>query len=479
MRDAAILHGHSHNTNRFSTIPIREKLGADKGLTGRGVRIAFLDSGFFPHPDIADRIVEFHDVTGEETALRADSSKGHQWHGTQTAVVCAGGGDLSGGTYSGLASKSELILVKVSRAGRISDSEIERGLEWILKNHTRLGIRVLNVSLGGDCDLALKESRVNQLAEQLVRAGVVVVAAAGNSSERRSIPPASAPSVITVGGYSDENQKERDRFGLYHSSFGSTADGHIKPEVIAPAMFVAAPILPHTEEYRVAERLTEMLNHPDYAFRESFIKHWDAAGLPEYLLSTDVATARIAVEREMENRKIVSTHYQHVDGTSFAAPITASLVAQMLEANPKLGPTAIKDILVSTATRLGGEAAIRQGFGMINAAAAVRRARREQHALPHGTLCPPRVAGSRVVFGFHDDLAREVSLAGDMNGWDREATRFDRTSNGLWQASIAVPPAGRYRYKFVVDGVRWTEDPTHGRKEDDGHGGFNSILEIA
>ncbi|MBK9163637.1 MAG: S8 family serine peptidase [Acidobacteria bacterium] len=479
MRDAAVIHGHRHTTNRVSTIPIHEKLGADKGLTGRGVRIAFLDSGFYPHPDIAGRIVEFFDVTGEEPELRPERSEGYQWHGTQTAVVCAGDGKLSEGTYRGLALESELVLVKVSRAGSISDAEIERGLEWILENHTRLGIRVLNISLGGDCDLVLKESRVNQLAEQLVRAGVAVVVAAGNSSERRSIPPASAPSVITVGGYSDENQKDRDQFGLYHSSFGSTADGHIKPEVIAPAMFVAAPILPHTEEYRVAERLTEMLPQPDYAFRESFIKHWDAAGLPEYLLSTDVATARIAVEREMEKRKIVSTHYQHVDGTSFAAPITASLIAQMLEANPKLGPAVIKDILVSTATRLGGQPAIRQGFGIINAAAAVRRARREQHALPHGTLCPPRIAGSRVVFGFHDDLAREVSLAGDMNGWDREATRFDRTNNGLWQASIPVPTAGRYRYKFLVDGVRWVEDSTHGRKEDDGFGGFNSILEIA
>ncbi len=37
------------------------------------------------------------------------------------------------------------------------------------------------MSLGGDADRPLAESRVNQLAEEAVRRGMVLVAAAGNS----------------------------------------------------------------------------------------------------------------------------------------------------------------------------------------------------------------------------------------------------------------------------------------------------------
>ncbi len=50
--------------------------------------------------------------------------------------------------------------------------------------------------------------------------------------------------MIAVGGYDDGNDPERKRLALYCSSFGVTADGLVKPEIIAPAMWVAAPILP-------------------------------------------------------------------------------------------------------------------------------------------------------------------------------------------------------------------------------------------
>ena len=58
-------HDHSHAQNRFAVIPTAEKLKAAPSLTGRGVTIAFLDSGFYPHPDFADRIVAFYDISRE------------------------------------------------------------------------------------------------------------------------------------------------------------------------------------------------------------------------------------------------------------------------------------------------------------------------------------------------------------------------------------------------------------------------------
>ena len=473
------LHNHAHAQTRSAVIPTPEKLNADPNFTGRGITIAFLDSGFYPHPDFADRIVRFHDISGEEKSLKSIKPRGFHWHGTQTVTVCAGNGSLSDGIYKGLASAAKVVLVKVSKGGRIADESIEKGLKWVLANRKKYNIRIVNMSLGGDIDAPTNESKINQLAEKLTKLGVIVTVAAGNTDESNSIPPASAPSVITVGGYSDENDFDVDNHNLYHSNFGKTADGLIKPEILAPAMFVAAPILPKTADYEAAEILSEIANAPDYLFRQTFLDKWQKAGLPEYILSTDVTTARSLVAQELIQRKIVSTHYQHVDGTSFAAPITASVIAQMLEANPNLTPAIIKNILISTASRLTNFSAIRQGFGVLNANLAVAEAIKEMHFFDHETLTPPRIEGEKIVFFYHDDNANSVHLAGDFNNWSSSENQFIKNDVGLWCAEIKHLASGKYRYKFVIDGTIWKEDTSNGMKEEDSFGGFNSILHIS
>lgn len=472
-------HEHSHSQNRFAVIPTADKLDADRRYSGRGVTMAFLDSGFFPHPDIVDRVIAFHDIHGEENSFTdIIEPQSHHWHGTQTVVSCAGDGRLSDGIYRGLAHEAQLVLVKVSNSGKISDASIERGLLWIIENREQYDIRVLNISLGGDSDVGLAESSINQLVEELIVSGVVVTVAAGNSDSSRSIPPASSPSAITVGGYSDQNQFDRSEFGLYHSSFGATVDGQVKPEVIAPAMYVAAPILPNTADYLRAETISSLLAAPDYSFRKLLEKSWVDAGLEATILEVSSDEARRRIEAVLVRRKLVANHYQHVDGTSFAAPITASIAASMLQANPALTPLMVKDILITTASRLGGHPTIRQGFGIVNARSAVELASREEHLFDRRNYFQPRIERNHIVFCFHHDDAQKVSLCGDFNGWDRESIPFVRNGDGLWHAAIPCRPAGWYRYKFLIDGRRWTEDPSHGLKEDDGHGGFNSILSI-
>ena len=472
-------HEHTHAQNRFAVIPTAEKLNANPQFTGKGVRIAFLDSGFYPHADFAERVVAFYDVADEENSFHSIfEPKGHHWHGTQTVTSCAGNGNLSDGVYRGLASDAELVLVKVSDGGRISDESIEKGLRWILENREKYNIRVLNMSLGGDMDAKFEESKINGLAEELINCGVCITVAAGNSSDTHSIPPANCPSVITVGGFSDENQFSSDNFSLYHSNFGATIDGLIKPEIVAPAMFVAAPILPETEDYRAAETLSLIAHAPDYAFRKIFLENWREADLPEYILSTDVKTARQIVEDELHRRQIVATHYKHVDGTSFAAPITASVIAQMLEANPNLTPSIVKNILCSTARKITNQPLIRQGFGVLDAKSAVEEALRETHFLEAETYGEPRIKGNKIIFCYHHDTAKTVCLSGDFNDWRKDEIQFSKNSADVWQAEINLLPNGKYAYKFFVNNEFWTEDTSHGLKEEDGFGGFNSILQI-
>jgi len=460
------------------------RLDADPNYTGKGVTIAFLDSGFYPHPDLVEptnRILAYKDLEDfNAEILLSTAADTWQWHGTQTSVVASGNGRLSEGTYRGVACDAQVVLVKVSDQGRITEENIARGLEWIIENRERHNIRVLNISLGGDEDVPCSLSVIDQLAEEAIKQGIAVIVAAGNSGSegKHSIPPANSPSVITVGGYHDNNQPERTSLELYQSNFGVTADGSIKPEIIAPAMWVAAPILPGTALYKKAEALSRIASAPDYQLPRLVRELEEAAGLPSAVLDADRRVIRNLIESELSQNKIIATHYQHVDGTSFAAPIVSSIVAQMVEANPKLTPGAIKNILISTADRIADAPAIRQGFGVVNARRAVALAKNEEHALETVGCGPPRVSDGTLLFQFHHDSATSVSLGGDFNGWNATRSQLTRGSSGLWQLAIKAPQPGRYQYKFLIDGERWMEDPTNGLKMPDNYGGLNSVFVI-
>ena len=475
-------HKHLHSQNRYAVIPTHLRLDADPNYNGMGVTVAFLDSGFYPHPDLVepvDRILAFKDLSGEKQSLHSDDMpESWRWHGTQTSVVAAGNGQLSDGNYRGLASEARLVLVKASEKGRISEDNIARGIEWIIDNRERYNIRVLNISLGGDDDVPCSKSVIDQAAEEAIRNGIVVVAAAGNSGDRYSIPPANSPSVITVGGYHDNNQIDGNGIDLYHSNFGVTADGTVKPEIVAPAMWVAAPILPGTIVYDRAEALSHLSSAPDYQLQSLARELEEKAELPENMRFADAGIIRRFVDDALKQQKIVATHYQHVDGTSFAAPIVTSLVAQMIEANPRLTPGAVKNILISTADRISNAPAIRQGYGVVNARRAVELARQESHSLNVVGCTPPRVQNGHLVFVYHDDAAAEVAVAGDFNGWSEAASPLRKDSSGLWLAEVKTPPPGSYQYKFILDGKRWIDDPSNGRKAPDGYGGMNSLLVI-
>lgn len=372
---------HTHAPGPLAVAPTPERISADRELSGRGVTMAILDSGFTAHPDLTgnDRLVEFHAVEDPGATLRpARPPHAWQWHGTQTSVVAAGDGTLSDGVYRGLAHSARLVLVQVGTEGSIHEDEIARALEWVLGNFERLGIRIVNISLGGDQEAPLEASRVNQLAEEAVRRGLVLVVAAGNSgcnSEHAPLPPASAPSVITVGGYHDWSGEDGHAFALYCSSFGNTPEGVQKPDLLAPAMEVAAPLLQGTPEYRTAETLARLTAASDAELPQLAAAVRHAADLPEDVEGKSPDEIRGIVAQKLAERKIVSAHYQHVDGTSFAAPIVASIVAQMLEANPNLDARQVKDILMATAERIEGAPAERQGHGVVDARRAIEAAR--------------------------------------------------------------------------------------------------------
>jgi len=362
-------------------LPTPVRLGASDPYRGRGVTIAFLDSGFFAHPDLVqprDRIVKYVDITRKGARrVHLDRPDESSWHGMMTSVVACGNGRLSGGIYEGLASEANLVLVKVGTARRIKHDDIRRGLQWVIRNRKRYGIRIVNVSCGGDYEASYLKDGLSQAADRATAEGLFVCAAAGNLGHlprHPVIPPASAPSVLTVGGLDDKNWLHASGWDIYHSSYGPTVDGLQKPEVIAPGIWVAAPILPGTPTAAQAALLSRLSVARD-AELETLLeaspgvdRDLDAAKklLPPLL--------RQLVSAKLRDHNVISEAYKHVDGTSFAAPIVASLAARLLEANPSLTPQSVKLILMGTARRLPNVPVDRQGWGVVDPRGAIKAA---------------------------------------------------------------------------------------------------------
>ena len=353
-------------------LPTPLRLDADERYTGRGVTIAFLDSGFYAHSDLLEpvnRILAYHSIfTSEDDPTRLHTPDVASWHGMMTSVVAAGNGYLSNGLYRGIAPEADLVLVKIGKTGRIPEKNIEAGLEWVLRNRSRYNLRVVNISAGGDFEQAYLKNPLCQMVEEAVSLGLVVVCAVGNAGmapRHPVLPPASAPSAISVGGLDDQNSLDRARRGMYRSSYGPTVDGLQKPEVIAPGIWVAAPILPNTPTADQAHLYAELDSSTDDALREIMRKHKGVDLALDEACDLPIPMLRQLISIKLQEGNVINQHYKFVDGTSFAAPIVSSIIACMLQANPALTPQQVKKILIDSAERVAGVEVDRQGWGVV------------------------------------------------------------------------------------------------------------------
>lgn len=358
-------------------------MDADERYTGRGVTIAFLDSGFYAHKDLIEpdnRILAYHNIFAPDDDVSAlEKSDVASWHGMMTSVVAAGNGHLSDGFYRSIAPEANVVLVKIGKSGRIPESNIETGLRWVFANREKYDIRVVNISAGGDFEQPYLHNRLCQLVEEVVKAGVTVICAVGNAGlipGHPVLPPASAPSSIAVGGLDDQNSLDRARRGMYRSSYGPTIDGLQKPEVIAPGIWVAGPILPNTPTAAQAHLYAELDDAADDVLREIIVLHQGVDKELDASKDLSVSLLRQLITIKLREGNVINQYYKFVDGTSFAAPIVSSIVACMLEANPKLTPQQVKRILIDTAERVAGVEVERQGWGVVVPRKAVESALR-------------------------------------------------------------------------------------------------------
>lgn len=465
--------------DQYMVLPTPARLQANPNFTGKDVTIAFLDSGFYPHPDLVqptNRILKYVDLTGRNVPLEEPNLDA--WHGTMTTVCCAGNGYSSNGLYSGIAKNANLVLLAVGEDGGIDRDNILKGIRWVIENREKYNIKILNISLGSGLEISFRSSPIDEAAELAIQAGITVVAAAGNDPFRPSVPPANSPNVITVGGFNDKNVPFETNYSAYHSQFGKTIDGLTKPEITAPGTLIAAPILPKTPLFDKARVLFYLKSIPDEDLKREIKKLTKVLELEKEDIPQEPQELRKLIDSLIQGNKLISPTFQHVDGTSFGAPVVCSVVAQMVEANPNLPTHLIREILINTAVSIPHIPRERQGYGTINAMEAVESVERDEFLYYVNQKDFPKVEGNQVTFRFEsDDEWESVSVAGDFNKWDFVANPLEKV-NGNWEAKVEVQFPGQYRYKFVLNKSFWIEDPKNNDAEPDSFGGMNSIFEV-
>lgn len=277
------------------------------GFDGSGVMAGFLDTGF----DVDRAVFSTLHLVATRDFINGDEDVGdddllQMSHGTATLSVC--GGYLPG-ELIGVAPGAEYALAKTEVRG--SETQIEedywvQGLEWI----DSLGCDLASSSVGYDdwytyADMDGNTAVTTIAADMAAARGLLVVNSAGNEAQNSwhyIIAPADGDSVLAVGATTLDGNR------VYFSSVGPTADGRIKPDVMAPGSGV-----------------------------------WGAD--PGY----DTFSGR--------------------SGTSFSAPLVTGVCALLLQIHPELTPYELITLLRNTATNSNDPDTL-MGWGIVQAAVA-------------------------------------------------------------------------------------------------------------
>ncbi|GHH99614.1 S8 family peptidase [Neobacillus kokaensis] len=293
-------------------------------LTGKGVTIAVVDTGIYPHQDLAGRITGFVDFVNNRTDPYDDNG-----HGTHCAGDAAGDGTASSFKYVGPAPEANLVGVKVlNKIGSGSLETVMQGIEWCIQHNERKEapkIDIISMSLGSTAQNfgSENEDPMVKIVEAAWASGIVVCVAAGNEGpDAKTIAsPGISDQVITVGALDDKNTPDTraDDDVASFSSRGPTIYGLIKPDILAPGVNIISLRSPNS-----------------------------------YL-------------DKLQKANRVDNDYFVLSGTSMATPICAGVVALMKQSKPNATPDEIKIMLKNGADIWREKDSNVYGAGYINA----------------------------------------------------------------------------------------------------------------
>ena len=291
----------------------------EMGLHGEGVIVAVFDAGFntlFHEAFAAMSIVDRHDFVNGDDDVGDGADRGEGSHGTATLSVLGG---FAPGHLIGPAFNAAFLLAKTEDT--TSETPVEEdnwaaAAEWAEAR----GADVISSSLGyltfdpGSPSYTFADMNgtvaISTRAADLAGArGVVVVNSAGNEGPNALHNTLGAPAdgLLVLAVGAVTSTGARASF----SSVGPSSDGRIKPDIAAQGVAVTAAA-PHTP-----------------------------------------------------------SGYVSVSGTSFSCPLTAGVVALVLQARPSATVSEVEDALRATGSQAGRPDNL-LGWGIVDAAKAVQ-----------------------------------------------------------------------------------------------------------
>jgi len=284
-----------------------EKIGLQKireefpQIDGNGIRVGVLDTGVqSKHPELIGRVTHFRDFINQ-----IENEYDDHGHGTHVSGTIAG-------LETGLAPKSSLLVAKIfGAAGGGQDSTILEAMQWQFDPDgdptTADYPKVISNSWGADIAEGIhdvEEFLPYQLAIQTwINGGIIPVFAAGNSGKAPNGIPGGLPEVISVGAI-DANGEVAD-----FSSVG--------PNI------------------------------------------WKIGQTILTLMKPDVSAPGVAISSAIPGNK-----YSAWNGTSMATPHVSGAIALLIQANPKLRYSEVKQLLMETSEKKVDN---KYGFGILNA----------------------------------------------------------------------------------------------------------------
>lgn len=324
--------------------------------TGAGITVAIIDEGVdLTHPDLTANLLMGFDATGNGSngAPNEDNDDAHD-------TACAGiVGAIADNTIgiAGVAYDTNILPVRIAFSNGLplgdpnrrwvtNDTWVANGINWAWQN----GADILSNSWGGGNPSATITSAINNAVNNgrnngTVNLGSIVLFSSGNDNDAVAYP-ANLPNVIAVGAISMCNERKR-----------STSNG---------ALLVGSTVQSDPENTSC---------DGEWWWGSNFGNEIDVVAPGVEIWTTDISGANGYTNDDLE---------PDFNGTSSACPNVAGVAALILSVNPNLTGQEARDIIESTAQKVGGYNYARtrgrangtwnneMGYGLVNALAAIQ-----------------------------------------------------------------------------------------------------------
>jgi len=369
-----------------------------RGIDGRGVDVALIDTGVAPVPglDADGAVLVGPDLSFDSQGSDMPAGIDAFGHGTHMASLIAGRGTTQ---TRGIAPGSRILDMKVGASnGAVDVSQVIAAVNWVdqHRNDPGMDVRVINLSYGTDGVQPYQVDPLAHAVETAWRHGIVVVVAAGNSGGALT-NPAIDPYVLTVGA-ADMGTSATSPADDKTAAFSSVGTAQRRVDLLAPGVSLIGARVPGSEADQA---------HPE---------------------------ARVG-----------TTQFRG-SGTSQAAAVVSGSVALLLDQQPELTPDQVKDLLTGSGRILVRSAPTSQGAGLLNlttAAALPATDSPQTHPVSTGLGSLDAARGTSRVSDGQSELAGEIDVMSAP--WRPETWAARTTAGTAWDG-------GRW------NGNTWTGD---------------------